>query len=82
MLQLSGQMPPPPPPKLSNDEVVQIAQQMKTIIRADIDKLVKESVASAVVPLKKEIAKLKYGFFSLQSNIKSVISKNDELEQY
>ena len=43
MLQLSGQMPQmPPPPQLSDDEEVRIAQQMKTIIREDIDKLVKK----------------------------------------
>ena len=44
-LQLSGQMPqtpPPPLPKLSDDEVIRIAQQMKIIIREDIDRLVKE----------------------------------------
>ena len=85
MLQLSGQMPqmpPPPPPKLSDEEIVRIAQQMKNIIREDIDKLVEERVASAVEPLKKEISELKSTICSLQSDIKSVISKNDELEQY
>lgn len=78
------QFPPQVPPylRLSEEDVIRVARQLKTLLRDEINELVEERVALAVQPLKLEIATVKTSLVQVQSELKQATVRNDDLKQY
>ncbi|MEW8548473.1 MAG: hypothetical protein AB2693_33640 [Candidatus Thiodiazotropha sp.] len=60
---------------LSDGDILRIVNQLKLSLKAEIEKLVEAQVSLALAPIKQELV-------SLKEDIKSLIVKNDDLEQY
>ena len=79
--------PPPPPPmyiqqKLSDDDVLRIAQKMHELLKKDIEDIVEKKVTQKVKPLQQEVDKLTKSLAKVQKELKEVKIHNDDLEQY
>lgn len=68
--------------RLSDEDILRLARQVQTFLKDEIDQLVEIKVALATEPLKQEIAGIKDVIVKLQSDMKAMVTKNDELEQY
>ena len=68
--------------RLTDDDVIRVASQLKTLLWNDINELIAQRVALAVEPLKLELANVNAALGQVQKELKQVISRNDELEQY
>lgn len=83
MFQLANQMPHmPQSSRLSDDDIMRIAVQLKALLRQDIDELIEVKVSAAIQPLQKELDEVRSEVIKLQQTLKQVITKNDDLEQY
>lgn len=68
--------------RLTDDDVIRVASQLKTLLWNDINELIAQRVALAVEPLKLELASANTALGQVQKELKQVILRNDELEQY
>lgn len=68
--------------RLTDDDVIRVASQLKTLLWNDINELIAQRVALAVEPLKLELANANTALGQVQKELKQVILRNDELEQY
>ena len=68
--------------RLSDEDILRLARQVQTFLKDEIEQLVEIKVALVTEPLKQEIACMKDVIDKLQSDMKAMITKNDELEQY
>ena len=83
MLNFASQMQPVPQrPMLSDDDILRIALQMKTLLKEDIDKLVETRIALEVEPLKNQLAAANTSISELKERVKCLARQQDELEQY
>lgn len=60
---------------LSDGDVLRIASQLKLLLQDEVEKLVDARVSLVLAPLKEELENLK-------ADMKTLIAKNDDLEQY
>lgn len=68
--------------RLSDDDVLRIAQQMKLVLREEIQQLVDLHIASVVEPIREELAAVKKACAKYEKDIDELKARNDELEQY
>lgn len=72
----------PQPPRLSDDDILRVATQMKSLLRDEINDLVDVRVAQKIEPLKNELAEVKKALSDLQRTVSDMSTKTDDLEQY
>ena len=87
MINMAPHMQPPPQPmfvqlKLSDDDILRIAQKVQELMSKDIEKVVEKKVALEVASLQKEMDKLTKTLAKVQKELKEVKIHNDDLEQY
>lgn len=68
--------------RLSDEDVVRIASQLKSLLKQEIEQLVEVKIRLATEPLKQQVNDMQITLNQLKSDLKEVIEKNDELEQY
>ena len=73
---------PPSSFRLSDEDVLRIAQQTKAIIREDVEQIVIARVAAETDKLRKEIHELKQSVTRLQEELNTVQIRSDDFEQY
>ena len=83
MLNFASQMQPAPQRfVLSDEDVLRVALQMKTLLKEDIDKLVETRIALEVEPLKTQLTAANTSIAELQEKVKNLARQQDDLEQY
>ena len=65
-------------PSLSDTDVLRIAHRILSLLHDDMEQLVEAKVATAIMPLKKEVVELK---INLIGDVRQVISSDDSFEQ-
>ena len=68
--------------RLSDDDVLRIAQQMKLVLHEEIKQLVDLHVTSVVEPIRQELEAVKLSCAKYEKDIDELKARNDELEQY
>lgn len=68
--------------RLLDEDVIRIAQQMKFVLREEIQQLVDLHVTSVVEPIRQELAAVKVSCAKYEKDIDELKARNDELEQY
>ncbi|MEW8546071.1 MAG: hypothetical protein AB2693_21325, partial [Candidatus Thiodiazotropha sp.] len=69
-------------PRLSNDDILRVAIQVKSLLRDELNNLVDAKVAEKIEPLKNELVEVKKALSELQQTVSDMTSKTDDLEQY
>ena len=68
--------------QMSEDDIVRIATKMNELLSDRIQKLVKTQVEAVIVQIREELNKTKSDLAKVQKELKKVIVKTDDLEQY
>ena len=67
---------------LSDEDILRLARQVQTFLKDETDQLVEIKVTHVTETIKQEITGMKDVIVKQQSDMKAMISKNDELKQY
>ena len=68
--------------QMSDDDIVRIVTKMNELLGDRIEKLVKTQVEAVIVPMREELNKTQSDLAKVQKQLKKVIVKTDDLEQY
>ena len=68
--------------RLSDEDIARIVIKMQEVLGKQIDKLVEQKVAVKVASLQSEVNTLQTSLAKVQKDLKDVIVRNDDLEQY
>lgn len=68
--------------RLTDDDILRVARQLKTLLWDDINELITQRVALAIEPLKIELTNVRASLNLIQGELKQATLRNDELEQY
>ena len=67
---------------MSEDDIVRYATKMNELLADRIETLVKTQVEAVIVPMREKLNKSQSDLAKVQKELKKVIVKNDDLEQY
>ena len=67
---------------MSEQDILRVAQLVKSMLHDEIDKIVEVRVATETESLRKELSDLKVSYNQLQSDMKDLTTKYDDMEQY